>query len=128
MALAQCAVYLATAPKSNSIYKAYAGVAKTIERTGSLATPLHIRNAPTKLMAELGYGKGYRYVHDYKGAYAAQEYLPDAIRGHQFYEPSRRGFEQAVRKRLDYWRQLKTGPPGSVDPVRPQSPGKGKKQ
>ena len=109
LALAQSAVYLATAPKSNSIYKAYAKVSKTIERTGSLATPLHIRNAPTKLMADVGYGEGYRYAHDYEGAFVSQEYLPKAIRGHQFYEPSDRGFEQTIQKRLAYWRHLKEG-------------------
>ena len=107
LALAQTAVYLATAPKSNSIYKAYAKVAKTIDRTGSLATPLHIRNAPTRLMADVGYGKGYRYAHDYENAIVAQEYLPKSIRGHRFYEPSERGFEQTIQKRLAYWRRLK---------------------
>jgi len=109
LALAQSAVYLATAPKSNRIYKAYGNVSKTIARTGSLATPLHIRNAPTQLMANAGYGKGYSYAHDYKDAYVAQEYLPKAIRGHRFYEPSDRGFEQTIRKRLAYWRHLKAG-------------------
>jgi len=109
LALAQCAVYLATAPKSNSIYKAYAKVSKTIARTGSLATPLHTRNAPTKLMADVGYGKGYRYAHDYKDAITAQEYLPDMIRDHRFYDPSDRGFEQTVKKRLAYWRHVKGG-------------------
>ena len=107
LALAQSAVYLATAPKSNSIYTAFGKVSKTIKRSGSLATPLHIRNAPTKLMEDVGYGKGYRYAHDYKDAYTAQEYLPEAIRGHRFYEPSDRGFEQTIKKRLDFWRHLK---------------------
>ena len=127
LALAQCAVYLATAPKSNSIYKAYTKVSQTIERTGSPAPPLHIRNAPTKLMAEMGYGKGYGYAHDYEDAYVAQEYLPEAIRGHRFYEPSQRGFERAVKKRLDYWRRLKTGLAGPVDPDRGHGSGKGRK-
>ena len=125
LALAQCAVYLATAPKSNSIYKAYTEVSKTIERTGSLATPLHIRNAPTKLMAELGYGKDYRYAHDYKNAYVDQEYLPDAIRGRRFYEPSLRGFEQSVGKRLAYWRRQQRSRSEPVAPDRPHGPRKG---
>ena len=120
LALAQSAVYLATAPKSNSIYKAYGKVAQTIDRTGSLATPLHIRNAPTKLMADVGYGKGYQYAHDYEDAFVAQEYLPKAIRGHRFYEPTDRGFEQTIRKRLAYWRQLKKGRTQPADPNKPQ--------
>ena len=121
LALAQSAVYLATAPKSNRIYTAFGKVSKTIKRTGSLATPLHIRNAPTKLMAEVGYGKGYQYAHDHKDAYVAQEYLPKAIRGYRFYEPSGRGFEQTIQKRLVYWRRLKDGREKAHDS------GKGKK-
>ncbi len=107
LALVQSAIYLATAPKSNSVYKAYSKARKTIADTGSLATPLHVRNAPTKLMAEIGYGKGYRYAHDYKDAFVAQEYLPRAIRRHRFYEPADRGFEHTIRKRLEFWRQLR---------------------
>ena len=121
LALAQSAVYLATAPKSNSIYKAYGKVAQTIDRTGSLATPLHIRNAPTKLMADVGYGKGYQYAHDYEDAFVVQEYLPKAIRNHRFYEPTDRGFEQTIRKRLAYWRHLKEGRAEPADPNKPQS-------
>ncbi|MEK6196094.1 MAG: replication-associated recombination protein A, partial [Deltaproteobacteria bacterium] len=121
LALAQSAVYLATAPKSNSIYKAYGKVAQTIDRTGSLATPLHIRNAPTKLMADVGYGKGYQYAHDYEDAFVAQEYLPKAIRNHRFYKPTDRGFEQTIRKRLAYWRHLKEGRAEPAGPNKPQS-------
>ena len=109
LALAQAAVYLATAPKSNRIYAAFGQVQQVVKKSGSLPVPFHIRNAPTKLMAEVGYGKGYQYAHDYKDAYVAQEYLPKAIRGHRFYEPCGRGFEQTIQKRLAYWRQLKDG-------------------
>ncbi len=86
-----------------------------------LATPLHIRNAPTKLMVDVGYGKGYQYAHDYEDAFVAQEYLPKAIRNHRFYEPTDRGFEQTIRKRLAYWRHLKEGRAEPADPNKPQS-------
>lgn len=126
LALAQSAVYLATAPKSNSIYKAHSKVSKTIERTGSLATPLHIRNAPTKLMDDVGYGKGYRYAHDYKDAFVAQEYLPEKIQGHRFYDPSDRGFEQTIQKRLVYWRRWKEERGEAAAHNKPHGYGKGK--
>ena len=107
LALAQVAVYLATAPKSNAVYSAYSKVRDTIKETGSLETPLHIRNAPTRLMKSMGYGKGYQYAHDYRDAVDPQEYLPDKIRGRRFYQPMDRGYEQTIKKRLDYWRQRK---------------------
>ena len=104
LALAQAAVYLATAPKSNSIYVAYKAVRQEIRATGSLPTPLHIRNAPTRLMRDLGYAKGYRYAHDHTDAYVPQEYLPEKIRTRRFYRPSRRGYEKHIRERLEKWR------------------------
>ena len=107
LALAQAAVYLATAPKSNSIYKAYGKVQETIERTGTLPVPLHIRNAPTGLMKQLGYGKGYKYAHDYEGGYVAQGYLPDELSGETFYEPVDMGYEKTLRERLAWWRKRK---------------------
>ncbi|MFH1076444.1 MAG: replication-associated recombination protein A [Pseudomonadota bacterium] len=88
LALAEAAVYLATAPKSNSLYIAYGKVKKVISETGSLSVPFHIRNAPTKLMKTLGYGEGYQYAHDFSDAYAPQEYLPEEIRCMCFYEPA----------------------------------------
>ncbi len=103
LALAQTAVYLATAPKSNAIYTAYGKVQEIIKQTGSLETPLHIRNAPTKLMKTIGYGKGYKYAHDYHDAIVAQEYLPEKIRGQKFYHPVDRGYEKTIKKRLDQW-------------------------
>ena len=107
LALAQAAVYLATAPKSNSIYAAYGNVKETVKETGSLSVPLHIRNAPTRLMKDLGYGKDYQYAHDFKDAYVPQEYLPDRLAGRLFYHPTNRGYEKTIKQRLDAWRKLK---------------------
>ncbi len=109
LALVQAAVYLATAPKSNALYAGYGRVRATIEKTGTLPVPLHIRNAPTKLMKELDYGKGYRYAHDFADAYVPQEYLPDELRGKEgrFYRPTDRGYEKIIGERLDYWRKIR---------------------
>jgi putative ATPase len=107
LALAQAAVYLATAPKSNSIYTAWGGVREAVAATGSLPVPLHIRNAPTALMKQLGYGRGYRYDHDFKEALAPQDYLPERLKGRVFYHPTERGFEKAVGERLKRWRALR---------------------
>ncbi len=106
LCLAQAAVYLATAPKSNSIYRAYGKVMDVIKKTGTLPVPLHIRNAPTKLMKEIGYGEGYKYAHDYEDAYTPQQYLPEKLRKHIFYEPTNRGYERMVKIKLDKWREL----------------------
>ena len=108
LALAQAAIYLATAPKSNSIYAAYGEVREVIRNTGSLPVPFHIRNAPTNLMKGMGYGKGYRYAHDFKDAYVPQEYLPGELRGSFWYYPADRGYEQTVKARLERWRKQKT--------------------
>ena len=107
LALAQAAVYLATAPKSNSLYVGYGKVKDTIKTTGYLPVPLHIRNAPTKLMKDLDYGKDYKYAHDYPNAYVEQEYLPDEIKGQIFYHPKETGFEKTIKERLNYWRNKK---------------------
>jgi putative ATPase len=107
LALAQAAIYLATAPKSNSTYTACANVSKTISETGSLPTPMHIRNAPTRLMDGLGYGRGYEYAHDFKDAVTDQTYLPIGIGNRRFYRPTDRGFENTIQKRLSHWRRLK---------------------
>jgi putative ATPase len=106
LALAQAAVYLATAPKSNSIYAAFSQVNRVVKKTGSLPVPFHIRNAPTRLMKDLGYGKNYKYAHNYQDAVVAQEYLPDKLKGQHFYSPTSRGFEKTIKARLDKWRQL----------------------
>ena len=109
LALAQATVYLATAPKSNALYVGYGQVNATIEKTGTLPVPLHIRNAPTKLMKELDYGRGYRYAHDFADAYVPQEYLPDELRGKgsRFYRPTERGYEKIIGERLDHWRKIR---------------------
>jgi putative ATPase len=106
LALAQAAVYLATAPKSNSIYSAFGKANAAIKKTGALPVPFHIRNAPTKLMKDLGYGKNYKYAHNYEDAIVPQEYLPDKLKGQHFYLPTTRGFERTIKERLDKWRQL----------------------
>jgi putative ATPase len=109
LALAQAVVYLATAPKSNSLYAGYGLVRSTIAKTGTLPVPLHIRNAPTKLMKDLEYGKGYLYAHDFAEAYVPQDYLPDELRGKgpQFYRPTERGYEKIIGERLEQWRRIR---------------------
>lgn len=99
--LAQAVVHLAMAPKSNALYAAVGEIKKTIRETGNLEVPLHIRNAPTKLMKEWGYGKGYKYAHDYEGGTVDQEHLPDQIRGKKFYFPTDRGIEGKIKDRLN---------------------------
>jgi putative ATPase len=107
LALVQAAVYLATAPKSNSIYTAYGTVKAVIDEHGALPVPLHIRNAPTTLMRGIGYGKDYKYAHDYKDAYVPQDYLPEKLKGRRFYMPTERGYENRIRQLLEKWRELK---------------------
>jgi putative ATPase len=98
--LAQCAVYLATSPKSNASYMAIEDALATIRETGDLPVPLSIRNAPTKLMKKLDYGKGYQYAHSYEGNFASMEFLPDKIKGTKFYEPGNNAREEELRKYL----------------------------
>jgi len=107
LALAQAAVYLATAPKSNALYSGYGRVRQSIRETGTLPVPFHIRNAPTRLMKELGYGKDYKYAHDFAGAFVPQEYLPEELKDKAYYEPTDRGYEKIIRKRLSEWRKLR---------------------
>lgn len=107
LALAQATVYLATAPKSNRVYRAFGAATAAANEYPAEAVPLHIRNAPTGLMKELGYGDGYRYAHDFAGAYADQEYLPEPLRGAQWYDPAEAGYEKTVRERIEWWQCLK---------------------
>lgn len=107
LALAQAAVYLATAPKSNALYAGFGKVKEEIGQTGYLPVPLHIRNAPTKLMKELDYGKDYKYAHDHPGAYIAQEYLPEKLREKTFYSPKGMGFEKIIKDRIALWKKMK---------------------
>jgi putative ATPase len=106
LALAQAAVYLATAPKSNAIYTAYKSASDDVASTRNDPIPLHLRNAPTKLMKELGYGERYRYAHDFEDAIVEQQHLPDNLVGRTYYQPVERGFEREIRSRLAYWRKV----------------------
>ena len=101
LALAQAAVYLASAPKSNALYLAEKAVKKEIEASGPQPVPLHIRNAPTRLMKRLGYARGYLYPHNYPGAWVKQEYLPEKIKNRIFYRPTERGMEKEIRKMME---------------------------
>lgn len=105
LALAEAAAYLALAPKSNSVYTAYSEVKQDVARTRNDPVPMHIRNAPTGLMKGLGYGKGYKYAHDYEGAQVEQNHLPDSLAGHRYFELSNRGFEGRLRQRLEEWKE-----------------------
>jgi putative ATPase len=107
LALAQCVIYLGTAPKSNAAYRALGAARATAAQTGSLMPPKHILNAPTRLMKQLGYGKGYAYDHDAPEAFSGQNYFPDGMARQEFYRPAERGFEREIRKRLDYWAKLR---------------------
>jgi putative ATPase len=106
-ALAQAAIYLATAPKSNAVYTAYSAAAEAAEKDVAEPVPLHLRNAPTGLMKQLDYGKGYRYAHDEADAIADMECLPENLRGRAFYTPTERGFEKEIKRRLDGWKEIK---------------------
>ena len=116
LALAQCVAYLATAPKSNAVYVAYGAVQKDVAEAPADPVPLHIRNAPTALMSELGYGAGYKYAHDYEGAHVEQDYLPDRLRGRTYYHPTDRGLEADIKKRLAAWRRTPTKPQKTKEP------------
>jgi len=107
LALAEAVVYLATAPKSNRVYTAFAQAMEAAAAHPAEAVPLHIRNAPTKLMEELGYGAGYQYAHAFEHAYVPQEYLPDSLRGASWYQPTAAGYEKTIGERMEFWKQLK---------------------
>ena len=106
LALAQCTVYLATAPKSNAVYVGFDDAMREVENSGSLPPPLVVRNAPTPMMKHLGYGAGYRYAHDEAGGIADQQHLPDALEGRRFYAPTDRGYEAEVSRRMQEWERL----------------------
>ena len=107
LAFAEATIYLATAPKSNAIYTAFKGATQAAKEYGSLLPPKHILNAPTKLMKEESYGKGYQYDHDQPEAFSGQDYFPEKMGRHTFYDPPDRGFEREIRKRLDYWAKIR---------------------
>ncbi|MFZ5440960.1 MAG: replication-associated recombination protein A [Myxococcota bacterium] len=105
--LTQAVTYLAMAPKSNTALTTFARAREAIQKHGPLPVPMHLRNAPTKLMKSLGYGGGYQYPHDFEGNYVVENYLPEGLRGERFFEPSRNGYEQRHRERIDEIRSLK---------------------
>ena len=107
LAIAQLVLFLATAPKSNAGYGAYKGAMRAAKETGSLMPPMHILNAPTRLMKDLGYGAGYAYDHDAEEGFSGQNYFPDGMARQQFYRPVARGFEREIDKRLAYWAKLR---------------------
>jgi len=104
--MSQAATYLATAPKSNASYMALKKAREAARKHMSEPVPLHLRNAPTRLMKALGYARGYKYAHDYPYHFAPQQYLPEALKGAKFYEPTNLGFEKEIRKRLEFWQKL----------------------
>jgi putative ATPase len=107
LAIAQAIVYLACCAKSNAVYVAYNTAMEEVRRSGSLEVPLHLRNAPTALMKNLDYGRGYRYAHDEEEAYAAGEnYLPEALADRRYYEPTDRGLEAKIAEKLRHLREL----------------------
>ncbi|MBB4267539.1 replication-associated recombination protein A [Roseospira visakhapatnamensis] len=116
LAIAQLVVYLGTAPKSNGAYTAFKGALKAARRTGSLAPPAHILNAPTALMKDLGYGAGYQYDHDAPDGFSGQDYFPEGMDRVRFYNPPDRGFEREIRKRLAYWDKLRAARGRAEDP------------
>jgi putative ATPase len=107
LAIAQCVIYLGTAPKSNAAYEALSGANDAARKTGSLMPPKHILNAPTRLMKDLGYGKGYSYDHNTAEGFSGQNYFPDGMARQRFYNPVERGFERDILKRIEYWDRLR---------------------
>jgi putative ATPase len=107
LAIAQAVLYLGTAPKSVAVYKGFGRATEAARRTGSLTPPMHILNAPTRLMKTQGYGKGYQYDPETEDGFSGQDYFPDEMERERFYQPVERGFEREIRKRLDYWDRLR---------------------
>ena len=107
MALAQAVIYLALAPKSNAAYAAFKAAMRAAKDTGSKAPPMHILNAPTKMMKEQGYGSGYDYDHDAPDAFSGQHYFPDGMERQEYYQPVQRGFERDLTERIAYFAKLR---------------------
>ncbi|MBN1620305.1 replication-associated recombination protein A [candidate division WOR-3 bacterium] len=108
LALAEAAVYLSTAPKSNSLYRAWSKVSSAVKKTGNLPVPIHLRNAPTDLAEKMGHGQDYKYDHDFPDAFSGQETLPPVLSGNRFYTPSDRAFEREIKKRMEWWEKRKS--------------------
>jgi putative ATPase len=115
LALAQAVIYLATAPKSDAVYKAFNLVQEDIQRTQALPVPMHIRNAPTGLMKNLGYGKNYKYPHDFPDHFVDETYLPENLKNRKYYQPTNFGFEKEIKKRLEWWKKKKAQISGHND-------------
>ena len=113
LAVAQCVIYLATAPKSNAAYRAFGAAMREARTTGSLMPPKHILNAPTGLMKDLGYGDNYQYDHNSEDGFSGQNYFPDDLARQNFYQPVERGFERDIAKRLAYWEKLRNAGPAN---------------
>ena len=109
LALAQACVHMASAPKSNAVYKAFGAAQRAAHETGSLMPPAHIRNAPTRLMKDLGYGKGYAYDPDTEEGFSGQDYFPEGMERRTFYSPKGEGGEAKIKERLDRWAALRAG-------------------
>ncbi len=108
LAIAEAVLYLAAAPKSNAVYEAYNAARAFVAKDATRPVPMHLRNAPTRLMKDLGYGKGYRYAHDEEGAYAAGEnYFPEGMNPGEWYRPTERGLEAAIREKLEHLKNRK---------------------
>ena len=107
LAIAQCVIYLASAPKSNAVYRAFGAAGRSARESGSLMPPKHILNAPTALMRDLDYGAGYSYDHDTEDGFSGQDYFPDDMARQKYYEPAERGFEREIAKRLAYWDKMR---------------------
>ncbi len=107
LALAQVVVHLAAAPKSNAVYMAFKAARRAARETGSLMPPAHIRNAPTRLMKDLGYGKGYAYDHDVEGGFSGQNYFPEGMERQSFYQPKGEGVEARIKERLERWAEMR---------------------
>ncbi len=105
--MTEAAIYLATAPKSNTSLTTYAAARKDVLAFGALSVPMHLRNAPTRLMKDMGYGSGYRYPHNFEGNYVPQDYLPERLRGRKYYRPTQSGFEKVIAERLSRWEELR---------------------
>jgi len=109
LGLAELAIYLAVAPKSNAAYMAFNQVKDVVRESGTLDVPMHLRNAPTKLMKELEYGKGYRYAHDEEGRVADMDCLPDSLKGRSYYQPTQEGREKLLAERMEAIQRIRTG-------------------
>lgn len=119
LALAELTIYLSLAPKSNAVYKAYGAAVEDVARTRNDPVPIHLRNAPTRMMKEMGFGKGYKYAHDFEGGVVGQQNLPENIAGRTYYRPVDRGFERDLQRRLQRIREIYDQQPASEPPQRP---------